>query len=207
MEPLIVAAHSSELTGISGEIVGVGLVEAALGAAHVLGTLCRPSCPPCVLLLGSCGAYPGSGLAIGDIVSARACVLACAATAEGRAGLPEPIPRRVEVLGLPDHRTAVVATTVGITTDDALAAALAREAGADVENLEAFSVARACARASVPFAALLGVTNLVGAGGREQWRANRTEVAERVCGAARELLSNPARARWLRSPTTPRSPA
>jgi nucleoside phosphorylase len=199
MEPLFVAAHSSELAGIPGEILGVGAVEAALGAARVLAA----RTPECLILLGSCGAYASAGLSIGEVVVARRAVLACPAVAEQRAAFPDPIPRRApstnhttRVLTPRGLREVTVATTLGITIDDALAASLARETGADVENLEAFAVARACELAEVSFAAILGVTNRVGARGRDEWRAHRAEIAERVCAIAR----------LLRSPTTPRSP-
>lgn len=200
MEPLFVVAHPSELVGIPGEIVGVGLVDSALGAARAIARF-RAGRPPAVVLLGSCGAYEGSGLAIGSLVAARTCTLACPGAAEGRAGWPGPVHRHVhsddawtDATGL---RAVTVATTLSVTTDDALARALARDAVAQVENLEAFAVARACAEANVPFTAILGVTNTVGARGRQEWRAHAAEVAARVCAAARAL----------RSPTTPRSPA
>ena len=75
-------------------------------------------------------------------------------------------------------RSVDVATTLGVTTDDALAEALARGARCEVEHLEAFAVAAACAAASVPFAAVLGVANMVGSQGREQWRKNHRAASD-----------------------------
>lgn len=179
-KPIVVAAHPLELEGFSGgECVGVGLVEAALGALRVLGRR-----PARVLLVGSCGAYPGSGLRVGDIVAPREAVLA----SEG--ALPAPVPRRVAVAGTRPGRAVVVASPLGVTTSDARAAEIARETGAHVENLEAFAVARACEDAGVPLEVVLGVTNAVGARGREEWRANAARVAAAVLAAVR----NPTRA-------------
>jgi nucleoside phosphorylase len=78
-------------------------------------------------------------------------------------------------------RPCCVATTLAITVDDAAAARIAKSADADVEHLEAQGVAAACAVRGVPFAAVLGVANLVGALGREQWRTHHRH-AERVAG-------------------------
>ena len=51
-----------------------------------------------------------------------------------------------------------------------LAATLAESVGADVEHLEAFGVATACAREHIAFGVVLGIANIVGANAREEWR-------------------------------------
>jgi len=48
-------------------------------------------------------------------------------------------------------------------------ASLHAATGCDGESAEAFGVAAACAAAQVPFAAVLGVTNLVGSTGQKDW--------------------------------------
>jgi len=159
-------------------------VEAALGIARVLEKK-----PPAIVLVGGCGAYPGSTLQIGEIVLGEEMVLA----PEGE--LPEIVatrsrPELFEV----SARRVIVASTLGITTDDGRASILRRETNADVENLEAFAVARACELARIPVAILLGVTNGVGKNGRAEWRANAKRVAALVNAA-------------LRNRSTPRSPA
>jgi nucleoside phosphorylase len=88
-------------------------------------------------------------------------------------------------LGSEGHPQVEVATTLGITVDDQAATRVAL-GNVDVEHLETFSVAWACKAAGVPFAALLGVANLVGSSAREQWRANHRAAAD-AAGAA--LLS------------------
>jgi hypothetical protein len=67
-------------------------------------------------------------------------------------------------------RRVDVATTLAITTDDVLASRVADAYGCEVEHLEAFAVASACARERVPMAAVLAVANRVGSRARDEWR-------------------------------------
>jgi futalosine hydrolase len=171
---------------VAARIVGVGLPAAAVGTATLLGQLE----PRAVVLVGTCGAYEGRGLDIGDVVAARRMRLVDPSSLAGAAQFPEPMAiasethdAMTEALAASGVRPCCVATTLAITVDDGTAARIARE-GADVEHLEAHGVATACAARGIPFAAVLGVANFVGALGRAQWRANhrRAEAAagERV---------------------------
>jgi hypothetical protein len=74
-------------------------------------------------------------------------------------------------------RLATVSTTLGITESDRLAAIFSG-AGAEVENLEAFSVVRAAG--DIPVTVVLGVTNIVGKGGGEDWLGNFREMMQLV---------------------------
>ena len=167
--------------------VGIGLVDAAIGTAGLLAE----HAPDSVLLLGTCGSAPGSSLAIGDIVVARSVLLVDPATAEGRAALPwSPAPiegAEVAAFVAAGAIAARVATTLGITTDDALAATLARDA--ETEHLEAYAVARACAVRGIPCTVLLGITNVVGSTGRAAWRANHVAVSAKVADLAVRALA------------------
>jgi nucleoside phosphorylase len=80
-----------------------------------------------------------------------------------------------------------VATTMGVTVDDEAAARIART-GAEVEHLEAFSVASACETVGIRFVTVLGVSNVVGSSARNQWRANHRTAS---AAAAAEVV------RWL----------
>jgi futalosine hydrolase len=190
---LHLAAHAPELAALDStfpkDVVGIGLVEASLGAARVLAKH-RPSE---VVLLGTCGAFRGSGLSIGDVV-VGAHILLSSPTGE----MVEAMPRTIDTdAGLSSRfagASVTVATTLAITTDDALARLLAERTGAHAEHLEAFAVARACQLAGVAFTVVLGVANHVGARGREEWRANQQRAGAAACAA-------------VRSPTRGRSPA
>jgi len=200
---LVVAAFAPELAGFEALLgpagglavlarpVGIGMVGAARGAAATL----EAGRPRAVVLVGTCGAYPASGLSIGDIVVARCTLLAEPAVFEGLAAFPSAMPARLETdavmtaaLAATGARPVEVGTTLAVTTDDDLAARLARHAG--VEHLEAFAVATACAAKGVPFSAVLGVSNSVGSRGRAEWRAHGTSAGR---AAAAHVAS------WVRS--------
>lgn len=171
--------------------VGVGLVAAAVGARALFDA----TRPRALVLVGTAGAYPARDLAIGDVVVARRAIVASASEALGAGALVAPMarahdaePRLVSGLASLGAPIADVATTLALTTDDALAGRLADATGASLEHLEAFAVAAACASCGVPFAAALGVANVVGARGRDEWRAHHLSAS----AVAGELV-----ARWL----------
>jgi len=169
---------------VAARIAGIGLAAAAVGAAAHLGELM----PRAAVLVGTCGAYPGTGLAVGDVVVARRLLLIDPAAIAGAAQFPEPM-----TIAAPAHdalaeafaalgaRPCSVGTTLAITVDDAGATRIAEAAGAEVEHLEAQGVATACAARAVPFAAVLAVANVVGSRGRVEWRENHRH-AEAVAG-------------------------
>ena len=76
-----------------------------------------------------------------------------------------------------------IATTLTITTDDALAGTLAESVSAEVEHLEAFGVATACARERTPFGSCLGIANMVGASAREEWRPHHQSAGSAAAAA------------------------
>jgi futalosine hydrolase len=79
---------------------------------------------------------------------------------------------------------ADVATTLGVTVDDAVAARVAKATGAAAEHLEAFGVAIACGSLGVPLAVVLGVANVVGSRARDEWKQNHRSAA----GAAIDVV-------------------
>lgn len=203
---LIVAAHPVELAPLQTALaeragpaavrkqvaiaaVGVGVAEAGSGTARAIAEY-RPTQ---VLLLGSAGAYPSAGLSLGGLVMARDIHLVDAAVVEGRAAVPEPMQKvpvcdpalseAVRAAG-PVGEPVSVATTVGITTDDGLAASLDAAGPWQVENLEAMAVALACESLGLAFAALFAITNEVGSQGRAQWRVQHKLSAEQTAEVA-----------------------
>jgi len=175
--------------------VGVGMPAAAAGAATAIAELA----PRLVVLVGTCGAYRASGLAIGDVVVADGVRVADGFAVEGRAEFPAPMvtalasdPRPRTELVARGARSVDVATTLGITVDDASAARIAQGTQAQVEHLEAFGVAHACAVRGVPFAAVLGVANFVGTGAREEWRTNHHAASAAVARCILQWLEGSA---------------
>ncbi len=179
------------------QTLGVGLVEASLATAECVARLK----PTGVLLLGTCGAFARThrvpaGLVIGAVCAGADVCLADGAVAAENAAFPGPMPTKESFDGgLCDVLVAAgairvrVANTIAMTTDDASAAVLCEATSCDVEHLEAFAVARACAVLGVPCAAVLGVANLVGARGHADWLAHHVEVSARAGDVAFEALS------------------
>ena len=152
-----------------------GLPMAAAGCAMHLAEL-RPRA---AIAIGTCGAYAGSGLEIGDVVVARRVRLVDPAALRDEAQFPDPMRRRSS---RPTRRSVddasprgargrcpwIVATTLAITVNDGVAEQIeGRATGASAEHLEAYAIATACAARGIPFCAVLGVANLVGSRARE----------------------------------------
>lgn len=207
---LVLAAYAPELAGmrrllgdqlygnvsgvsVSCKAVGIGLPNATAGTTLRLLSL-RPRA---VVLVGTCGNYPGVPLQIGDALVGRRVLLVDPTEVERRGAMPEPMGRTIEcnpmiALGLAGGRAPAhdVANTLGVTTDDLLAARIGAALGGGVENLEAFGIANACALQNVPFACVLGVSNAVGSTGRDEWRSHHKGAALAAC----EIVN-----RWLAS--------
>lgn len=213
---LILAAHAPELLGLRASLgttlagvvdglrvvcatVGVGLPAAAGGTMrHV-----RDARPRAVILLGSCGLYPrrSEWQPLQPLIP-KTIQLVDATVLADKAAFPAPMQLQLEPdaslsNGLAQSDAGAlrgpVATTLGITTDDPLANRLARKSGCCAENLEAFSVALACAARDLPFAAVLVTTNVVGSSGREQWQKNQRKAAERGARVILEWIARGAR--------------
>jgi len=192
MITLVVGAYPPELAGLAGvqgaltRAIGVGVVEASAGALEVL----RELQPARVILVGTAGAYPRAELKIGSIVVARAAQLIVRADeyapsampqrASGDASLADEIARSI---GAP---VVDAASPLGITQTDLEAR---RIEGAEVEQLECFALFRAAERLSVPAAAVLAVSNQVGANARAEWRQHRAAAESAAQEALRAWLS------------------
>jgi nucleoside phosphorylase len=207
---LVLAAHAPEFVGlrahlgdkISGQLrglhvvaktVGVGMAVSGAGTANRLMQLS----PRAVILLGSCGIYPNPlEYRPLDMVVPRTCHLFDPSVAAGKAEFPDPMQTVLDThaplsAGLlaaagPRAHAARVATTLAVTIDDGVARAVHPATGLDAENLELFPVAVACKAADIPFAAVLGVTNMVGSTGRVDWRQFQRDAA---VGAAEVFLN------------------
>lgn len=178
---LYCSAVAAELGDLPGEPVGIGLLDALLGTVALLAR----AKPEALVFVGTAGALPGSGVAIGDVVTASEVLLGDAALALGLGYSPRH-PAPLQAQPLPGLRAVTVTTNLAITTDPALAA---RYAGAaQVEHMELYAVGLACQRAGVRFGGVFGVTNRVGPGAHAQWLANRGACEAAARRAARAAL-------------------
>ncbi|MFW5877379.1 MAG: hypothetical protein ACOCXM_11630 [Myxococcota bacterium] len=190
---LAVAAHAPDLQGLRrhlgdelrGRVRGlrvigkaVGLGAAAAGAATMRRII--QTSPRAVVLIGTCGVYPGHpDWQPHDIVVPPSVRLVDHATMTGESTFPEPMWTEMRTHGplsaglvatRPRTHQVPVASPLAITVDDRRATGVTPHTGCVVENLEAFSVAHACHLGNIPFAAVLGVTHVVGSHGLEDWR-------------------------------------
>jgi len=180
----LVAAYAPELGALVGRAVGVGLVAAAAGTERALAE----AHPARVILIGTAGALPGSGLAIGSIVVvARAALIVrpgeyvpgiLSSTAEADAALAGECAR---TLATP---LVTAASGIGITSSDEEAARLATTA--QVEHLESFAVL-SVAHGRAAATAVLAIANVVGKNAHAEWRANRERAEAAAIAAARAL--------------------
>ena len=185
---LFVAATREELGDLPGETLGLGAVSAAARTA----TLIAMDRPDGVVLLGSCGGYP-CGPTIGEAVVARRVGLSSGVSAMGLGYVPaspEPVLCDAHLVGRLPIRRVDVLTVHAITTDPVLAQRLSD--GWDVEHLEAFGAARACAMAGVPFSAVLGVASEVGPDAHTHWLLHRQDALNAARAAITPLLAEPS---------------
>jgi hypothetical protein len=166
---------------ICAELTGVGLVDAAVGAARLI----EQHKPEAVIFAGTCGAHQQSRFAIGDILIATEAALCSGDVVRAWMRFPGLLSTRLTtdqalskiIIGRWYHtrcqaevQRGTVSCTMGVTEDEALAQSLYEHDRTDAENLELFSVLRAAG--SIPTAAALGVTNVVGPNGGRNWKAN-----------------------------------
>jgi hypothetical protein len=184
---LLVAPVREELGQLSGEVLGIGTVPAAVRMARII----QESRPSGVIMVGTGSAYVG-GPAQGEAIKARRIGLASGTALMGLAYTPRPPapvvcdPRLVARIDLPE---VDVLTTHAVTTDPLLAGRLAD--GWQVEHLEAFGVAYACAQADVPFAAILGIACRAGPDAHTQWLTHRSAAQDAARGAVVQLFADP----------------
>lgn len=179
-------------TAVRTKVVGLGLAAAAAGAAR--GILAVQ--PRAVILVGTCGIYPGQpDYRPLDVVVPSRVQLADPVALVGRGELPQPLVTKLDcgpmlVAGLNAARARpfapAVSSMIARITDDSVAASIPVQTGCQADNPEAFAVATACQAAGVPFAAVLGVSNLVGSVGLRDWQQFQREAvtqAANVLGA------------------------
>lgn len=182
----LLRAHPSDGKGVALAAVGVGLVDAAVGAARAIAA----AKPSRVIFVGTAGVYPAAAraLPIGSAALAGEVRLVSTATLRGDAYAPAPLvsttstaealrERLARAASLP---VATVACPVAITKTTALARKLGAT-GATLENLEVFAVARAADAAGLPFAAVLGISNVVGPNAHAEWRAHHQAASRAAC--------------------------
>jgi futalosine hydrolase len=166
-------------------ITGVG----AVNAAHAVTLALARNRPEAIVVCGVGGAYPGSGLAVGDVVAANAeCYGDLGAASPsgfldmqalgfpvvaGDAPLYNDVPFEVFPL---EQRVKFVTVNTCTGTDEAARALAARTGGA-VENMEGAAVAHVAHLHGVPAGEIRGISNLVTDRDTSQWRLREAALA------------------------------
>ncbi len=203
---LVVAAAAPDLVGLRGHLgdslegtvrglvvrskmVGFGPAMAGATTARGIAALS----PRAVVLVGTCGVYPGlPQYQPHDIVVSSRVIALDHGVLQGGAEWPtpmmttfEPSASMVAALTANRHRThaAPVAAPLALTRSDALASRVTSATGAHVENTDALGVAGAASGASVPFVCVLGVSNIVGSTGRSDWQQFQREAVTQAASA------------------------
>lgn len=164
-------------------VVGFGVVSAAMA----LGGIPASERPDLLIMTGSAGALPGSGLDVGDVAVASSEILAelgvCTGVGMGDAeilglsGLDQVIDldaeqasTLAEVAGASFRvRGGPFLTVVGVSADRSQAAARADRFGTVVENMEGYAVALAGRRFGIPTGEVRAVSNLAGIRDKSAW--------------------------------------
>jgi futalosine hydrolase len=171
---------------------GVGPVNAAIALTKYL----LEQRADAVLVCGVGGAYPGSGLAVGDVV--------CAETetygdlgAESPAGFLDmkslgfpvleenpPLFNRLPLDLFPAARRVPFVTCSTCTGTWERAEALAARTGGAVESMEGAALVHAARRIGVRIGEVRGISNAVGDRDRSRWRIAEAAAAARIAALA-----------------------
>jgi futalosine hydrolase len=164
---------------------GVG----AVNAAHAVTLAIARERPDGIIVCGVGGAYPGAGLAIGDVVTAD---MECygdlgAASPAGFldmkalgfpviSGIP-PVFNDLPLQIFPSERRAKFVTVTTCTGTDAAARALEARTGGAVENMEGAAVAHVALLHGVPVGEVRGISNMVTNRDTSAWRLEPAATA------------------------------
>jgi futalosine hydrolase len=164
---------------------GVGPVN----AAHAVTLAVARQRPDAIVVCGVGGAYPGSGLGIGDVVCAD---LECYGDlgADSPAGFldmkalgfpviagPEPVYNDLPLQIYPVERRVTFVTVSTCTGTDAAARAIAARTGGAVENMEGAAVAHVARLHDIPVGEVRGISNLVTERDTSTWRLREAALA------------------------------
>jgi futalosine hydrolase len=172
-------------TSISIVRTGVGPVN----AAHAVTLFIATTGARAIVLCGVGGAYPGAGLAVGDVV--------CAASesygdlgATSPSGFldmkalgfpvietPAPLFNELPMQIFPVARRVPFVTVTSCTGTDAAARAIERRTGGAVESMEGAAVAHVAHLHGVPVGEVRGISNIVSDRDPSTWKLTEAAVA------------------------------
>lgn len=196
MSLLICAAFPPEIQALQDQAgkdymtatLGVGLVSAA---SSIVALLERHRISR-VLFTGTCGAPLNTALKIGDVVRAKTIHTGDISVWSQDTFIPEIMPTSVTPTRFlaPQYtlHESDVFCPLAITRSQIAAAILRVHFPTAVENLECFAVAWNATQRKIPFEAILGVSNLIGPEGHNEWQHHHAAVSQHVQRYIQKLL-------------------
>lgn len=166
-------------------VTGVGPVN----AAHAVTLEIVRQKPESIVVCGVGGAYPGSGLAVGDVACADMECYGDLGSASPTGFLdmkalgfpvvasPGPIYNDLPMQIWPVERRVKFVTVTTCTGTDAAARALAARTGGAVENMEGAAVAHVACLHGIPVGEVRGISNMVTDRDTSRWRLREAALA------------------------------
>lgn len=169
-------------------ILGMGILNFAMNLTYLLASVKQQKIPiSAVFILGVCGAYPGRGISVLDVVRVDSeCV--------GDMGYQEkdgsfyPFPSSVRATAVehaPAHlqklKSAVGLTVNCCTGTEELALLRSRTFDADIENMEGAAGISACIAHNMPVFEIRAVCNMASTRDRESWKFHEALAALKKC--------------------------
>lgn len=188
MTVLICAATSFEASHLRtqlGDRPDVRVIETGVGpvnAAYALTMAITQTRPEMIVSCGVGGAYPSSGLNIGDVVCAAEEIYGDlgAQSASGFLDMramgfpvvqgPVPLFNELPLQVFPLSRRARFVTVSTVTGTDATARELESRLHGDVENMEGAAIVHVATLHEIPVGEVRGISNMVGNRDRQSWR-------------------------------------
>ncbi|MEE2777250.1 MAG: futalosine hydrolase [Acidobacteriota bacterium] len=177
---------TGSIAGTSFRVVrtGVGPVNAALGLARTL--VSSPAEEVRIVSLGVCGAYPGSGIAVGSVVTASSeCYGDLGADSPG--GFLDMESLGFPVVGehfnslpvdlFPTQERVPFVTRSTCTGTDRAAREIAARTGGAVESMEGAAIVHTAVAHGLSVGEVRGVSNPVGDRDRSKWRLHEAADA------------------------------
>ncbi|MEO8100849.1 MAG: futalosine hydrolase [Acidobacteriota bacterium] len=196
MNLLLVAATEMECALVRKSartiVTGVG----AVNAAHALTVAVEKERPEAIIIIGIGGAYPNSGLQIGDVACAES-------ETYGDLGVESPegfldisslgfLQTTYPLQLFPAPRKARFVTVSTCSGTDDLSQRIQSRTKGEVENMEGAAIAHIAAKYGIPTGEIRGISNLTGNRDRASWKVKEAaETAQQTLLAWLNLSSNP----------------
>lgn len=194
---MVCFATALEGEGLPGAIAGhsIALLRTGVGpvnAAYALSRFLAGHRPGAVVVCGIGGAYPGSGLDVGDVVCAESETYGDlgAESPEGFLDMealgfpviegPPPVFNRLAVDLFPADRRAPFVTCATCTGTDERAAVLVSRTGGAVESMEGAAIVHVARLMGVKVGEVRGISNVAGDRDRTRWRVRESAAAARA---------------------------